>query len=105
MRPHEQETSIMRLPKAAMAALAILGLAQTAKAGSGPEFMDCNVLWQERNAIYKDAGYCFKTARAIRVFGNANCRYDSIEEVPLSTSQRRDIADIQRYERSKRCPR
>ena len=26
----------------------------------------CQSLWVERNSIYKDAGYCFKTARAIK---------------------------------------
>jgi hypothetical protein len=95
----------MTIRKATIAAIAIAGLAGPATAGSGPEFMSCAELWRERNAMYKDAGYCFRTARAIRVFGNADCRYDSIEDVPLSASQRREIADIQRYERLKRCPR
>jgi hypothetical protein len=29
----------------------------------------CSGLWQERNRVYAEAGYCFKTERAIRVFG------------------------------------
>src|SRR6478736_4490831 len=35
----------------------------------------CDRAWEERNAIYKDAGYCFKTPKAIAAFGNRGCRY------------------------------
>lgn len=66
----------------------------------------CDELWGERNAIYFDAGYCFKTARAIAAFGNnADCKYDNIADVPLSARNRADIADIQRKERENNCPR
>lgn len=65
----------------------------------------CDDLWAERNAIYKDAGYCFKTARAIRAFGNAGCRYDDVADLPLSARNRADIAEIVERERRNRCPR
>ncbi|QIJ77693.1 YARHG domain-containing protein [Methylobacterium sp. NI91] len=65
----------------------------------------CDELWGERNAIYKDAGYCFRTERAIRAFGNAGCKYDELADVPLSARQRADIADIQRQEREAGCAR
>jgi hypothetical protein len=65
----------------------------------------CDELWGERNAIYKDAGYCFRTDRAIRAFGNAGCKYDELADVPLSARQRADIADIQRQERAAGCAR
>ena len=65
----------------------------------------CDELWGERNAIYKDAGYCFRTERAIRAFGNSGCKYDELADVPLSASQRADIADIQRQERENGCAR
>ena len=66
----------------------------------------CDEMWGERNAIYFDAGYCFKTARAKAAFGdNAGCRYDRIEDVPLSARQRADIAEIQARERRNNCPR
>jgi hypothetical protein len=65
----------------------------------------CDELWGERNAIYKDAGYCFKTAKAIKAFGNAGCQYDDIADVPLSARKRADVADIQRQERENACPR
>ncbi len=65
----------------------------------------CEQLWYSRNAIYKEAGFCFKTTRAIRTFGNAGCQYDDVEDVPLSSRQRREVNDIQRAESAMRCPR
>ena len=65
----------------------------------------CDELWAERNAVYKDAGYCFKTTRAIRAFGNAGCKYDELADVPLSARDRATVADIQRQEQANRCPR
>ena len=65
----------------------------------------CDDLWYARNEIYKAQGYCFRTRRGIDAFGNAGCSYDNAEDVPLSSSQRRAIADIQREERARRCPR
>ena len=65
----------------------------------------CEDLWYARNEIYKAQGYCFRTARGIRAFGNAGCQYDDVGDVPLSASQRRVIADIAREDRARRCPR
>jgi hypothetical protein len=65
----------------------------------------CDEFWGERNAIYKDAGYCFKTQRAIQAFGNAGCKYDDLADVPLSARNRSDIAEITRQERANNCPR
>jgi hypothetical protein len=65
----------------------------------------CEDLWYERNSIYKSAGYCFKTRRAISAFGNAGCIYDRQEDVPLSASERRRVDAIVRQERAYACPR
>lgn len=72
---------------------------------AGPAHADfpCDALWSERNAIYADAGYCFRTTRGIKAFGNAGCRFDDINDVPLSARQRRDVADIVRRERQNAC--
>jgi hypothetical protein len=95
----------MRLRHAALAAIALASLAGPASAGDGPEFWSCRELWQNRNQVYKDMGYCFRTDRAIRAFGNSGCRYDDINDVPLSANQRREVAEISRYERIRGCPR
>ena len=63
----------------------------------------CDELWGERNAIYKDAGYCFRTERAIRAFGNAGCKYDELADVPLSARDRAEIDSIRSMERTMRC--
>ena len=83
---------------AACACLAASALALPARAES------CAALWAQRNAIYKQAGYCFKTARAIRAFGNAGCQYDDIDEVPLSLNDRRTVDIIVGEERYQGCP-
>ena len=66
---------------------------------------NCQELWETRNEIYKDAGYCFKTKRAIRHFGNAGCRFDRIDDVPLSRKQQREINAIVAQEKVYRCPK
>lgn len=63
----------------------------------------CDELWTARNSIFKAAGYCFKTARAISEFGNAGCKYDDVDQVPLSDVDRGTIDQIKEAERSKRC--
>ncbi|WP_332686470.1 YARHG domain-containing protein [Bosea sp. (in: a-proteobacteria)] len=65
----------------------------------------CEALWYQRNEIYKAQGYCFRTQRGIRAFGNAGCQYDDVNEVPLSARQREQIAWLQREERAYGCPR
>lgn len=63
----------------------------------------CSSLWYERNGIYKNAGYCFKTSRAIRAFGNAGCSFDNINDLPLSTRQHAILRDIVAQERRMGC--
>jgi hypothetical protein len=67
--------------------------------------LSCDQLWHQRNSIFKSAGYCFHTPRAIRVFGNAGCAYDNQFNVPLSERDRQVVEAIVRFERTKGCPR
>ena len=88
----------MQTPAAVIALLLLTAPAQAA--------FPCDELWGERNAIYFDAGYCFKTERARKAFGdNADCRYRDIADVPLTPRQRADIAALQAQERRNDCPR
>lgn len=64
----------------------------------------CEQLWFGRNSIFKEAGYCFKTSRAISVFGNAGCRYDDINQVVLTPENRNFVETIEQTERLKACP-
>ena len=65
----------------------------------------CDILWQIRNQIYKENGYCFRTRRAIEAFDNAGCRHDDVNAVPLNRYERENVATIARVERLKGCPR
>ena len=69
------------------------------------ENAQCSILWQIRNQIYHENGYCFRTPRGIGAFGNAGCRHDNIEEVSLNAFERANVATLARVERMKGCPR
>jgi hypothetical protein len=64
---------------------------------------NCQALWVERNSYYKDAGYCFKTPRAISYFGNQGCMYNDEGSVPLPRGIRARIAEITGLERRYGC--
>ena len=65
----------------------------------------CDQLYYARNSIYKAAGLCFHTARAIQTIGNAGCQYDNAGELRLSRNDQSNIAAIMEQERYLRCPR
>jgi hypothetical protein len=69
------------------------------------ENAECEILWQIRNQIYHENGYCFRTPRGIRAFGNAGCRHDDINEVRLNQFERAKVAGVARVEAIKGCPR
>jgi hypothetical protein len=61
--------------------------------------MECSELWHARNAIYAEAGYCFKTERALSVFG-PRCfpPYGR-----LSHFERERVEELEYWERRKGC--
>lgn len=65
--------------------------------------LTCNTLWKMRNAIYYEAGYCFKTKRAINYFGNDQCEYDDAEDLDFSRIEQSNIDTIARVEKRKGC--
>ena len=65
--------------------------------------MSCDELWFQRNSIYKEYGYCFKTDRAIRAFGNRGCYVDDERNLQLPRNVRREIDLIVSIEREKYC--
>ena len=65
--------------------------------------MGCAQLWYQRNAKLKARGFCFTDPRAVRIFGNAGCTVTMESKVPLSPSERQDIARIVLVERMKLC--
>ncbi len=94
------------MPRTSLKAAAAAAFLVASTAGLLAQDFDawsCQDLWMERNQIYKNAGYCFSTPRAIRTFGNAGCVYDRQEDVPLSANQRRIVQAIIRAERINAC--
>jgi hypothetical protein len=67
------------------------------------EQASCQVLWEVRNIIFKERGYCFHSAKAVKAFGNAGCLYDEIARVPRNDFERANISAIQKVESSKGC--
>ena len=65
----------------------LIGALVVAATGAGSMSLasaqSCQELWVERNSYYKDAGYCFKTDRAISYFGNQGCMYYDEARLPL----------------------
>ena len=65
--------------------------------------MSCGDLWYRRNEIFARNGYCFKTDRAIRVFGNQGCRFYVESDVPMSRAEREEVEILRALERRKDC--
>ena len=63
----------------------------------------CQILWEMRNWIYKENGYCFRTPKAIEAFGNSGCRYDDVAQVPLNDIERHNMTTIKSVEIKKGC--
>lgn len=63
----------------------------------------CEFLYFLRNSIYKENGYCFRTQRAIRTFGNAGCYIQDAARVPLNPVERYNVDLIKRVENARGC--
>jgi hypothetical protein len=82
----------------ALAVAAALGAAAAHAQGS------CQSLWVERNSYYKDAGYCFRTQRAIAYFGNGGCYVYDEGQIRFPPGVWARIQEIRRLERQQGCP-
>lgn len=83
-----------RLAAAALAPAAGLGIIAASAQALPMDAMSCKQLWVKRNQIYKANGYCFKTEKAIKYFGNADCYID----VPLSKKEMKRVMTYRHWE-------
>ena len=67
------------------------------------EQASCQILWEMRNIIFKENGYCFHKKRAIDAFGNANCLYDDVASVPRNDFERANASAMMQAENGKGC--
>lgn len=65
--------------------------------------LSCQILWDVRNTIYKQNGYCFTTNRSIEAFGNDGCRFKTVAEAPLNAMEKANVVALQRAEKRKGC--
>ncbi len=65
--------------------------------------LSCQILWEVRNTIYKENGYCFKTKKAKEELGNAGCIYHDMGAVPLNAYERANVGAITKVEKQKGC--
>jgi YARHG domain len=91
----------MRFRRITAAVLVLAGAILAARSRSYAQ--DCQSLWLERNLFYKNAGFCFKQARAIKYFGNGGCSFNDPAALPLSPSVRKRIAQITQVEQKLGC--
>jgi hypothetical protein len=65
--------------------------------------LGCQPLWEVRNRIYKDRGYCFHTKAGINLMGNGGCHINDQGSVPLNSYESANVAAIRSVERAKGC--
>jgi hypothetical protein len=67
--------------------------------------LTCDSLWLMRNTIFHEAGYCFHTERAEKVFSNDHCSYRGPEDkIPLNQYELTNITRMKEVEYEKACP-
>lgn len=85
----------------AIAVVGIILAAGTATACFAGDYsaMDCEELWQARNQIFADKGFCFKAERSIAVFGK-RC-FPPFGR--LDATEAKIVEEIRMQERSLHC--
>jgi hypothetical protein len=68
------------------------------------QHLNCPALAEVRNSIYAENGYCFRTLKYQRIWGNRDCRYTRSHKVPLSQIERTNVTAIRHTEAKKKCP-
>jgi hypothetical protein len=79
---------------------AAVALAFVASMPSVAMAASCFDLWYERNAIYDDNGYCFRTELALRYFDNSDCW---TRNPSFSKAEQREIDAIAAEEARRDC--
>lgn len=96
------KTQLTLAMAAAAACLTLTNISAIAGDVQGDAY-GCNELWSLRNQIFKANGYCFKSPKAIKLFGNAGCKFDAETAVPLSDQDRQTLIAIKKSERRQSC--
>jgi hypothetical protein len=65
--------------------------------------LSCQALWEVRNIVYAQNGYCFQTDRGRAMFSNDGCWITDQAKVSLNAYERRNVAAIRAVEQAKGC--
>lgn len=65
--------------------------------------LSCQSLYEVRNLIYQQNGFCFATNRAKRTFGNQGCWVTKQSQVRLNAVERANVATIAAVESANGC--
>jgi hypothetical protein len=65
--------------------------------------LSCQSLYEVRNLIYKQNGFCFSTQRAKQTFGNEGCSITKQSLVRLNAVERDNVATIAAVEKAMGC--
>lgn len=65
--------------------------------------LSCQALWEVRNTIFQENGYCFQTRKAINYFGNDGCWISDQSKVKMSKIERDNVARIVSVENQFGC--
>ena len=79
---------------------AVIGLTSAIAFATPASAESCADLWYQRNQIFADNGYCFKTQLGIDSFGNAGC---FTKNPKFTRAEAREIAAIKREEKRRDC--
>jgi hypothetical protein len=79
---------------------AALGILICVPFASQASAASCYDLWYQRNQIYSENGYCFKTQLGRDTFGNAGCFTNNPK---LSKYEARDVKEIKQEEKKRGC--
>lgn len=106
MRNTDSSATHRLVPRSLMLALGLAGGLMTlsgpgARPAAAQELsqLSCRALWYQRNAVYAEQGYCFKTADAIATFG----RGCFAPFGKLTPQQQRYVEQVRKWEARKGC--
>jgi len=97
------KTRYLALAALVAAGGAVSTLPAGAMPGDAAKVLSCQDLWVLRNQIYKDHGYCFKTARARNYFGNGGCWIADEGDVGLSSKELSLVLYYKHWEAKRGC--
>jgi len=65
--------------------------------------LSCQTLWEVRNQIYHENGYCFRSERATATFPSTSCSVSRAADVVLNAHELSNIERIKTVEKSLGC--